>query len=86
MRGNAMKITSTVAAAVLMFVILMVGSSDAFGQLTQEGEASDDEHTNPRIVVDSAVSGEEHTNPRIVVDGEAPDDDDVDSEAPDDGD
>jgi len=81
-----------------MFAMLMVGSTDAFGQVTQEVEASDEEHTNPRIVVDSAVSGEEHTNPRIVVDSEAetpvdddadseaPADDDVDSEAPDDAD
>ena len=77
-----MNIISTIATALLMFVMLMVGSTDAFGQVTQEVEVSDEEHTNPRIVVD----GEEHTNPRIVVDGDAPDDGDVDSEAPDDGD
>ena len=81
-----MRIINTVAMALLMFAMLMVGSTDAFGQDPQEGEVSGEEHTNPRIVVDSAVSGEEHTNPRIVVDGEAPVEGDVDSEAPGNGD
>ena len=77
-----MNIISTIATALLMFAMLMVGSTDAFGQVTQEVEASDEEHTNPRIVVDS----EAETPVDDDADSEAPADDDVDSEAPDDAD
>ena len=76
-----MKIMSTIAMALLIFAMPMVGSNIAFGQDAEELEMSDEQHTNPRIVVD----GEEHTNPRIVVDGEAAEPD-ADSEAPDDAD
>ena len=83
-----MRIINTVAMALLMFAMLMVGSTDAFGQLPQVGEAPVD-GVEPRIVVDSEapVDGVE---PRIVVDGEVPVDGVeprivVDGEAPVDG-
>jgi hypothetical protein len=79
-----MKIISTIAMALLVFAMLIMGSTDAFAQVPEAVEAPVDD-VEPRIVVDSEkpVDGVE---PRIVVDGEAPVDGDVDSEAPDDGD
>ena len=80
-----MNILSTIATALLVFAMLIAGSTDAFAQ---ERDVPDQELDSPRIVVDDEAPGEELDSPRIVVDGDATDDDatdddDADSEAPD---
>ena len=76
-----MNILSTIATALLVFAMLIAGSTDAFAQ---ERDVPDHELDSPRIVVDGEAPGEELDSPRIVVDGDAPDED-ADSEAPDNG-
>jgi len=85
-----MNILSTIATALLVFAMLIAGSTDAFAQ---ERDVPDLQLDSPRIVVDGEAPGEELDSPRIVVDGDAPDEDadseapdeDADSEAPDNG-
>ena len=76
-----MNILSTIATALLVFAMLIAGSTNAFAQ---ESDVPDQQLDSPRIVVDGDAPGEELDSPRIVVDGDAPDED-ADSEAPDNG-
>jgi hypothetical protein len=78
-----MNIISTIATALLVFAMLIAGSTDAFAQ---ERDVPDLEQDSPRIVVDDEAPGDELDSPRIVVDGDATADDGADSEAPDDDD
>jgi hypothetical protein len=89
-----MKIISTMA--ILMFAMLMVGSTDAFAQVPEAEEAPVDS-VEPRVSVDGdkpidsveprvSVDGDkpiDSVEPRVSVDGDEPADSVDDSEAPD---